>query len=100
MSVVGGLGSSLGPEISQSFHGPWAMRNPDLAKCQLGTKPPGRTQRYLRSVDLSQRDVRESFENRWQEQARITARRKFRFFDSLIGSLGPHQERAERPAPE
>jgi|ERR1700738_70181 len=31
----------LGPEISQSLHSPSAMRNLDLAKCQLGTKPPG-----------------------------------------------------------
>ncbi len=31
----------LGPEISQSLHSPSTMRNLDLAKCKLGTKPPG-----------------------------------------------------------
>jgi hypothetical protein len=31
----------LGPEISQSLYSPSTMRNLDLAKCKLGTKPPG-----------------------------------------------------------
>ena len=44
--------------------------------------------------------MRESFENRRQEQARIPARRKFSLFESLSGSFGSHQETAERPSPE
>jgi hypothetical protein len=36
--MTSNLGSSLGPEISQSLHRPSAMRNLDLAECQLGTK--------------------------------------------------------------